>query len=228
MMGADNERILEAAAQFEHPDFRELKGGEWYIDEKIVHAPDDDQRRDNDRVLKYAYIFSLNGAEVEFVREHKNHQTPDLKVTVNSTTFYVEVKKFGLVGSRSNHPVSKIVSAVTGKKRQLPDHEMGFVAIDNFDIKLELDGEAMTHDAIEQAIAELERLAAANRSGWRKPSGVIIAASSTGGIGVSIPHFIWLNNEAKPAVPNHLADWIRRLFRRIDEDLTRAVLQITR
>lgn len=223
-MSANRAHVVEMAMQWEHPDYRQvletlvdLEGGEWYIREKIVKAPHAERRRDNGRVLKYAYNFCRNGGNVTFVREVRDRsgvKTPDLKVAIEQRafTFYAEVKNFPFQGnSASTYPESKVVDAVRQKRRQLPDSEVGFVAIDNFDLHLELDGRAMTHAHIDEALCELERLATENPNGWQEPSGVIIAASTSGGAfsgPVSIPHLVWMNRYAAPAAPAWLTQWI--------------------
>ncbi len=179
----------------------------WYLKEKIVELTDCEQVKDHLRPLKYAYIFCRKGAKVTFVRESASG-TPDLMVEIGQHGFYVEVKKFRVQGS-STTPVEKIVNAVTIKRGQLPDSEVGFVAIDNFDPGLErADQGGLSHEHFDAALCELEHLATANPNGWQKPSGVIIAASTSGGIGISIPYFVWVNKQSKPLVPEGLAGWL--------------------
>jgi len=216
-MNADRERILEAAAQLEHPDYRpalealiELKGGEWYIDEKFVQAPDEYQRRDNGRVLKYAYNFHLNGGDIEFLREENDAQTPDLAVLVEGTTFYVEVRKFR-INVTTDHQAAKISGQIKGKASQLPVGSIGFVAIDNFSLKLESVGREMTYEHIFAALDECQRAGTENPVGWRQPSGAVISAHTSGGAWsgpISIPHFVWTNPHAEPRAPDWLARWV--------------------
>jgi hypothetical protein len=194
----------------------ECDGGDWYLREKIVKPANDDTVRDNERALKYAYNFCRNGATVTFVHEGSG-KTPDLEVKLEQQRFLVEVKKFRSQSKRaSGDPVSKIVTAVTRKRVQLPDSEVGFVAVDNFDLGLESgNAEDLTHDHIVDALCELERLAAENPAGWRKPSGAIVAASTTGGVlsgppvSIPFPHFVWMNGHGDPAAPQVLAAWLR-------------------
>ncbi len=222
----DRAHLVELAMQSQHPDYRpvieqlvNLEGGEWYIREKIVEVQDHDERRDHERVLKYAYNFFRSGATVTFVRESSDakNKTPDLKVDLDGIPFYVEVKKFRLRVEQTGNPVLKIVAAIGEKRAQLPPSEVGFVAVDNFDLGIESDSEqGMTHEHIEAALCELERLAAVDQDGWRRPSGVIIASSTSGGIGLSIPHFIWTNIHSNPSAPEGLSNWLSSLFAEID------------
>ncbi len=199
---------------------------EWYLERKIVEVGDSESEQDNRRVLKYAYNFCRSGAKVTFVRESSDPgvKTPDLKVEMGESQFYVEVKKFRAVGVDKSRvgsapdPISKIVGAVTWKRAQLPPWEVGFVAIDNFDHGLEWDDEGgFTHDHLVKALCELQRSAAQNPSGWKKPGGVIISANTTGGVvtvsdsapvQVEIPHFVWINEHSRPPVPERLAQWV--------------------
>ncbi len=202
-----------------------MENGLWYLKEKINGAPDHKSVLDHTRPLKYAGLFDRADAQITFIREIPNQRTPDLIIEVGRYRFYLEVRKFELQITSSSYPVSKIVSAVTGKRGQLPDNEVGFVAIDNFDIELESVHEAMPYDHIEAALSELERLATENPAGWKKPSGVIIAASTSGGIGFSIPHFVWVNKQSEPPVSEELAGWIRSSFTDVDREIERQILQ---
>ncbi|MDO8612030.1 MAG: hypothetical protein Q7R32_04315 [Dehalococcoidia bacterium] len=182
-LGGDTKAILQRLA--------ECDGGDWYLREKIVRAPNGDALLDNSRPLKYAYNFLLKGASVTFVREGRD-PSPDLMVTVGGFTFYVEVRKFRMgAGRGASDPVSKIVDAVDEKRSQLPDGSIGFVAIDNFDIRLE---PRFTHERMKDALIEIERRATENPDGWRKPSGVIVATATSIGGGPGIerpPHLLW-------------------------------------
>ena len=216
-MNEERMHVVEMALQWEHPEYRkvletlvDLEGGEWYIREKIVKAPDAERRRDNGRVLKYAYNFFLNGAEIKFVRERKHQQTPDLAVVVKGTMFYVEVRKFR-IDVATHHEVAKISGEIKDKATQLPADSIGFVAIDNFSLNLESVGRDMTYEHIFAALEECERAGAENPEGWRRPSGVVIHAHTSGGAfsgPVSIPHFVWTNRYADPAAPAWLTQWI--------------------
>ena len=127
---------------------------------------------------------------------------------VRLCTLYVEVRKFRMGEKPSNHPVQKIVDAVRQKRRQLPRFEIGFVAVDNFDLRLE---PRLRHDRIAEGLCEIERLARYNPKGWQRPSGVIVAAASTMGSGPVIhrpPHFVWINRSAECPPPDQLVEWL--------------------
>jgi len=222
-MNEERARLVEMAAERIHPDYSpvlerlvEFDGGDWYLREKIIKAPDSDSLTANNRVLKYANYLAEGGARVTFVREGWA-RTPDLRALVNGTAFFLEVRRFRTTdGSAAKHPVEKIVSAVTTKRRQLPPSEIGFVAIDNFDLGLESRAErGFTHDHIVDGLCELERCAKSNPEGWRSPSGVIVAAHTSGGAlsgpadNFGIPHFVWINAQSAVPVPDALAGWIR-------------------
>jgi len=210
-LGSNAKPMLDGLNQFGATNL------EWYLSEKILKAPDGEQLKDNRRVLKYANNFCLNHAKVTFVKESSSRNTPDLMVDVGQHRFYVEVKKFRLLeNSVAAHRVSKIVGSVSEKRKQLPSDEVGLVAIDNFDLGLESeDGAGFTHDHIVNALCEIERLATENPEGWRKPSGVIVAAHTSGGAlsGVAdnfgIPHFVWINAQSAVPLPDALTGWIR-------------------
>ena len=122
------------------------------------------------------------------------------------------MKHFRGPDADTGDPVSKIVSAVTKKKTQLPSSEFGFLAIDNFDLGVESDPEGgPTHDYIIEAFCELERLAADNPGGWEAPSGVVIMTSSAEGDAarrMEFPHLIWINHHSSPMVSLDLVAWI--------------------
>ena len=215
MMTQDTLLLIEKAAQRLGQDTKpildrivECDGGEWYLREKIVKAPDDDALLDNSRPLKYAFNFLLNGAKIGFVREGAE-PTSDLMASVKGVTFYVEVRKFRMgIHEASGYPVSKIVDAITQKRNQLPKSEIGFVAIDNFDIRLE---PGFGHELIDDGLREVERLARANPEGWRRPSGVILATASAMGSGPYIdlpPHLVWTNPSAERSAPTLLIEWL--------------------
>lgn len=225
--------VLEAAKQrlgqnigpaLDYLATREAVNLAWYLEEKIVKARDEEVR-DHVRVLKYANIFCRKGANVTFLQETSGVKTPDLKVELEPPGFFLEVKKFRLVPHTAN-PVSKIVAAVTAKRLQLPSNEVGFVAIDNFDLGLEWDDQGgLTHHHIDEALCELERSAGENPNGWQKPSGAIIAASTSGGLGVQIPHFVWINKKSKPPVSEEVARWLSSLFADVDTEISMQVLR---
>jgi hypothetical protein len=219
MVGEERALLIERAAQRIHPDYThvlerlvECEGGERYLKERIIKAPDIDSLTANSRVLKYANYLVEGGARVTFVREGRG-KTPDLMALVDGITLFLEVRRFRTTdGSAAKHPVEKIVGAVTTKRGQLPPSEIGFVAIDNFDLGLEShDARGFTHDHIVDGLCELERCAKSNPEGWRSPSGVIVAAMSTMGSGTIIhrpPHFVWINRGAECPPPAHLVDWL--------------------
>ena len=224
MAGEERARLIERAAQRIHPDYTpvlerlvECEGGERYLKERIIKAPDTDSLTANSRVLKYANYLVEGGARVTFVREGRG-KTPDLMALVDGITFFLEVRRFRTTdGSVAKHPVEKIVGTVTTKRGQLPPSEIGFVAIDNFDLGLEShDERGFTHDHIVDGLCELERCAKSNPEGWRSPSGVIVAAMSTGGAGsgvLCIPHFVWVNGSSDTPPPDRLIQWISAALR---------------
>ncbi len=185
----------------------EMPNGLWYLKEKIVATSDTHEMHDHTRPLKYAAMFLHSGAQVSFVRE-QSAQTPDLRVDVDGHRLYVEVRKFRMdAGAGASDPVSKIVSAIDEKRGQLPSGAIGFVAVDNFDIRME---PGLSHGNITDALSEIERRAISNPAGWRRPSGVILAAASTIGSGPVVrgpPHFVWTNPSADPDAPIALTDW---------------------
>lgn len=194
----------------------ECDGGDWYLREKIIKAPDKDSLTANRRVLKYANLLVKGGSQVTFVREGLT-KTPDLKALVERTDFFLEVRRFRATdGLVARHPVQKIVDAVIRKREQLPDTEVGLVAIDNFDLGLESEANAgFTHNHIVNALCELEGRAKDNPEGWRKPSGVIVAAHTSGGAltgppsdSFGMPHFVWINPHAATPLPVDLAGWL--------------------
>ena len=188
----------------------------WYLRTKII-APPEEERLDHMRVLRYAYNFCLAGAGVTLVRESsvESRKTPDLEIEIPASRFFVEVRKFR-EGSATD-PVSKIVEAATTKRVQLPDGGVGLVAIDNFDMRLEVgDGGILTHAHILDALCELERLATQHPEGWEKPGGVVFAANTTGGVVsptttspiLEIPHFVWINRQSSPPVPREVENFV--------------------
>lgn len=209
------ERMVEIYGEDRRPLFEliagsESEGYEWYLQAKIIDVADSEERLDNDRALKYAYNFCKAGASVTFLKERGNEKTPDLLVEIENLRFFMEVKKFRMKGETSSHPVSKVVDAVTSKRTQLPPSELGFVALDNFDISIE---SRMTHENIFEALTELDRASSENPAGWQLPGGVIFAACTLGGVvssleAVVFPHFIWLNQQSQPLIPAALASWI--------------------
>ena len=214
-MAAERFLLIEKAAERLGQDRKPIldrivdcNDGDWYLREKIIKAPDDGTLLDNTRPLKYAYNFLLNDAKVTFVREGSD-PSPDLMVSAIGLTFYVEVRKFRMgIGSGASDPVSKIVDAIDEKRSQLPDAAIGFVAIDNFDIRIE---PGFGHGHIDEALSEIERRATSNPAGWRKPSGVIVATASTIGSGPVIsgpPHLVWTNPAAEPFAPPLLVKWV--------------------
>ena len=137
---------------------------DWYLQGKIIEA-EPLERSDHARVLKYALNFCLNAAVVTFIQESSEpgNRTPDLKIATERYSFYVEVKQFRGPGAGTGDPASKIVYAVTEGRTQLPSSDLGFVAIDNFNLDVEWDSEGgQTHEHIVEAFCELERLAAEN------------------------------------------------------------------
>ena len=187
---------------------------EWYLRTKIVGVAEA-ERNDHMMVLKYAYYFCLKDATVTLLRESPvpGEKMPDIEVAIGTGRFYVEVKKFR-EGSASD-PVSKIVHAATIKRSQLRSGEVGFIALHNFDIRLEVAEEGgLTHSHIFAALCELQCRATQNPPAWEELGGVIFAANSTGGAvndrspGFGIPHFLWLNEHSVPAVPNGVADFL--------------------
>ena len=223
-MNEERARLVQMAAQRIHRDYTpvlerlvECEGGDRYLRERIIKAPDADSLTANSRVLKYANYLVEGGARVTFVREGRD-KTPDLRALVDGITFFLEVRRFRTTdGSAARHPVEKIVGAVTTKRGQLPPSEIGFVAIDNFDLGLEShDERGFTHDHIVDGLCELERCAKSNPEGWRSPSGVIVAAMSTGGTGsgvLRIPHFVWVNGSSDTPPPDELIQWISAALR---------------
>ena len=208
-------RLVEKAAELLGQDtvpiltrLMKCDGGDWYLQEKIAGAPNHETLLDNTRPLKYAACFVDNGATVAFVRETST-QTPDLRVEVGLRTFYVEVRKFRMgLGDAPLHPASKIVDAVQRKRSQLPRGEIGFVAIDNFDLRLE---PGFRHNLIAEGLREIGRMAASNPNGWRRPSGVIVSAASNVSSGpgwVDFPHFIWRNQHGECPPPDQLVKWL--------------------
>jgi len=188
----------------------ECDGGDWYLREKIVKAPDRERVRDNSRVLKYAAHFEANGGKITFVRE-RSGRTPDLEVGVAECKFYMEVRHFRMSEEdASSGQASRIVDVVTKKKRQLPPSQIGFVAIENSDLRLESsDEDDLTHDHIVEGLCEIQRLATSNPDGWRQPSGVIVAAMSTWETAVSEPpHFVWINRDGECRPPAQLVEWL--------------------
>ena len=191
---------------------------ESYLRENILQVRDPESLSDNERPLGYAYSFCRSGATVTFVRKSSKSgvKTPDLKVEMGrppSSPFYVEVRKFRFRLEPARDPVSKIVDAVTEKRNQLPPWEVGFIAIDNFDI-LGLEGDdegGLSHEHITQALCELDCLAAQNPSGWERPGGVIVRAATAVGAAAAqmkFPHFLWINEHSRPRVPKRLAEWV--------------------
>ena len=94
-MNEERARLVEMAAELLGQDTKpalaqlmECDGGDWYLRERIVKAPDAESVMDNSRVLKYAAHFHRNGATVTFVREETS-PTPDLRDDVEACTFYV-------------------------------------------------------------------------------------------------------------------------------------------
>ena len=218
-MNEERARLVEMAAQRVHPDYTpvlerlvECEGGDRYLREKIIKAPDADALRDNARVLKYAYNFLLSDGQVTFVREGAA-KTPDLLIVAAGCNVYVEVRKFQMNEQvPTRHPALKIVDAVVAKRGQLPRSEIGFVAIDNFDLYLEsIDERGFTHEHIVDGLTEIERRTRSHPTEWAQPSGVILHAMSSGGAGSGIPripHFVWVNvASARPAPPS-LISWI--------------------
>ena len=216
-----NERaqLIEMAARRIHPDYTpvlerlvECDGGDWYLREKIIKAPDTDSLTANGRVLKYANCFVEGGARVTFVREGPA-KTPDLWALVNGTAFFLEVRRFRMNEQvPTRHPALKIVDAVVAKRSQLPDSDVGFVAIDNFDLFLESgDERGFTHEHIVDGLTELERRSRSNPEEWRQPSGVILKAMSSGGassVMPRIPHFVWVNSASARPSSASLVRWI--------------------
>jgi hypothetical protein len=188
--------------------------GEWYLRDKLLRPMGDDEVRNNQRVLKYAYNFKRSGAKVTFVKE-LSVPTADLQVALRGWTFYLEVRKFNflLEGGTSN-PAEKLIDAIKKKRHQLPNSEIGLVAIDNFDLHVEsIPDEGFSHEHIFHGLEEVHRLARENPGGWRKPNGVIVAAHTSGGASSvwppRIPHFIWVNPSAEPKAPPELLHLIR-------------------
>jgi hypothetical protein len=213
-MNDERERMLEAVADWLGHDrmpllrvIADCEDGDWYLREKILKVIDEETRLDNVRVLKYAYNFCVNGGQVTFIRERRQ-PTPDIRVLAEGSTLYVEVRKFRMRdGLPSDHPVSKIVDAIRSKKRQLPLGEIGFVAADNFDISLE---PRLSHDVLEAALAEIERLAGDDPMNWAL-SGVVLAAGSMTGSGTIMrgpPHLVWSNPYAERPAPESVLAWM--------------------
>jgi len=212
------DRVAERVGMPIHPNLEFLdqngaEGLEWYLNEKILQAATTGEAKDHTRVLKYAYNFCLNGARVTFVQEGTG-KTPDLEFTINGLALYMEVKKLRISAANpSKHLVEKVVSAVENKRLQLPEDQIGFVAIDNFDLNVEsVPDQGFTYEHLLDGLSEVDRLAHENPSGWR-PSGVILATHTSGGVSppspLSIPHFIWANECAEPKAPASLVGFIR-------------------
>jgi hypothetical protein len=230
MVARELSAVLKAAKQrlgrpaLDYLATREAVNLAWYLEEKIIKARDEEVG-DHVRVLKYADILCRKGAKVTFLRETWGVKTPDLKVELEPSKFFLEVKRFRPVPNTAN-PASKIVAAVTAKRLQLPSNEVGFVAIDNFDLHLESEDQCgLTDRHIHEALWELERSAGENPNGWQKPSGVIIAASTSGGLGTQIPHFVWMNKKSKPPASEEAARWLSSLFADVDTEISREVLR---
>ncbi|MCH7579586.1 MAG: VCBS repeat-containing protein [Chloroflexi bacterium] len=163
---------------------------EWYLRTKIVGVAEA-ERNDHMMVLKYAYYFCLKDATVTLLRESPvpGEKMPDIEVAIGTGRFYVEVKKFR-EGSASD-PVSKIVHAATIKRSQLRSGEVGFIALHNFDIRLEVAEEGgLTHSHIFAALCELQRRATQNPPAWEELGGVIFAARRVGAGGALAVGFI--------------------------------------
>lgn len=174
-----------------------------------------DQFFDHRRVLKYAQAFGLKGAKVTLLTEGAV-PTPDLQVETDPGTFYLEVKKFRMAGSNAlASPGTKIVSAIRDKVRQLPTDEIGLVALDNFDLRLEsAEPAGLTHAVIEEALAQIDN-EAPDDPRLVSLRGIIVAAHTSGGVltgpvssDMFLSHFVWTNRHAQPVVPDSLRDWI--------------------
>lgn len=214
-------QMIEQARQRLHPwsdvdvaAIAECENGLWYLKTKIIEPHSNEEVLNHRRVLKYARDFAKRSANVAFLREGPQ-QTADLKVQIGMWTIFVEVGKFEpRVGDGTSYPAQKIVSAVEVKRAQLPEGEIGFVAVDNFDLNVEsMPDEGFTHAHITDGLCELDRLARENPGGWRNPSGVIVAAHTSGGASSvwppAIPHYIWVNSKARPPTPPEVVEFMR-------------------
>ncbi|HLF76156.1 MAG TPA: hypothetical protein VJB57_01575 [Dehalococcoidia bacterium] len=201
-----------------HPLSRRLSEAtnhKWYV-QKCRNTPNEQAVRDHLRAVKYATHFINAGARVSFIREVKGRRTPDLQIEHDGASLLVEVKRFGSSYPVTSHPVEKIADVIREKSAQLPEDLTGLVAIDNFDsLGLEsADLVGWSHASVLDAFAEIERRGRENPSGWRKPSAVVFAASTTWGTSREVgdvpvfPHYLWLNPQASPTLSEALAAWV--------------------
>ena len=186
----------------------------WYLDRKILGV-EEAERYDNGRLFKYAFNFCRTGGKVTFLRESTaaGAKMPDLRIDKEGFEFFVEVKMFRLASPGTTDPVSKITHAVSQGRKQLPASQIGFVAIDNFDLALEGDDSAGLIDGhFMGALCELHRRAAENPGGWDRPGGVILSASTGSRVNpgevYDFTDFIWVNQQSRPSVPEQLAEYV--------------------
>jgi hypothetical protein len=196
ILGHDTESLLHRIAG--------CQGGQRYLLEKIINEHDWQIRHDHTRPLKYANHFLDNSAEVEFVRE-REERTPDLRIGVLDLTFNLEVKKFRMTEEEgTKYPVEKFLGSIT-KTGQLPQGEIGLIAVDNFDIRLE---PHLGYQNIEDALHELDRQTVSGSQS--RLSGVIVSACSAMGHSepVELPYFVWFNRYAECPLPQALVTWL--------------------